>query len=334
MRRRFLATGRAGRGGRHDRPRCRCGGERVSARVGRAGLRGARRRGGLVRRAANGACARGGADGRRFGARRCGGTGRRRRGAVRRSAGPRGVPGVAGGGARRARRARGPTERLAASATGAVLQPEVGRRQGGALQTRRRGAQAWDRADRARPALGPRGARPRRAGSRRRRARDGRRRRLAGDRRGDRRRARPALRVHPGRYAQPLRARSRRRPRRRRRRAGRVRRRRGAGRGPRRGQRSCVRQQRLARPLRRGRPASGVPRREDPHAARHRARRARPRQRREARPALQRPGRADAPLGRHGAGLQQPLPARPRDRLGHAAADRRRPARDHGRRRT
>ena len=39
------------------------------------------------------------------------------------------------------------------------------------------------------------------------------------------------------------------------------------------------------------------------------------------------PGGHDAPRGCHGAGLQQPLPARPRDRLGHAPADRRRPAR-------
>ena len=40
-----------------------------------------------------------------------------------------------------------------------------------------------------------------------------------------------------------------------------------------------------------------------------------------------------APRRCDGARLQQPLPARPRGRLGHAAADRRRPARDHGRRR-
>ena len=66
---------------------------------------------------------------------------------------------------------------------------------------------------------------------------------------------RAALRVRPRRHAQPLRARPRRRPRRRRRRARRVRRRRRARRGPRRGQRARVRQQRLARALRRGRPA-------------------------------------------------------------------------------
>ena len=45
------------------------------------------------------------------------------------------------------------------------------------------------------------------------------------------------------------------------------------------------------------------------------------------------PGGHDAPRGCDGARLQQPLPARPRGRLGHAPADRRRPARDHGRRR-
>ena len=45
------------------------------------------------------------------------------------------------------------------------------------------------------------------------------------------------------------------------------------------------------------------------------------------------PGGQVAPRGRRGAGLQQPLPARPRDRLGDAPADRRRPARRHGHRR-
>ena len=112
-----------------------------------------------------------------------------------------------------------------------------------------------DRADRAQARRRPRDARPGGRGARRRRARDGRRRRLAGDRRGDRRRARAALRVRPRRHAQPLRARPRRRPRRRRRRARRVCRRRRAHRRPGRGQRSRVRQQRLARALRRGRPA-------------------------------------------------------------------------------
>ena len=52
-----------------------------------------------------------------------------------------------------------------------------------------------------------------------------------------------------------------------------------------------------------------------------------------ARPALDRAGRAGAPRRGDGARLQQPLPARPRRRLGHAAADRRRAARDHRRRR-
>ena len=76
----------------------------------------------------------------------------------------------------------------------------------------------------------------------------------------------------------------------------------------------------------------GLPRREAAHAARHRARRARPRRRR-ARPALDGAGRARAPLRCRRPGLQQLLPARPGDRLGHATADRRRPARDDGRRR-
>ena len=45
------------------------------------------------------------------------------------------------------------------------------------------------------------------------------------------------------------------------------------------------------------------------------------------------PGRQRALLGRGDPRLQQPLPARRGGRLGHPAADRRRPARDHGRRR-
>ena len=51
-----------------------------------------------------------------------------------------------------------------------------------------------------------------------------------------------------------------------------------------------------------------------------------------ARPALDRARRARAPLGSRDPRLQQPLPARPRGRLGHAPADRRRAARDHRRR--
>ena len=68
----------------------------------------------------------------------------------------------------------------------------------------------------------PRDARPPGGRRRRRRARDGRRRRLAGRGRLGRRRARAALRLHPGGHPQPLRARPRRRPRRRRRRARRA----------------------------------------------------------------------------------------------------------------
>ena len=45
------------------------------------------------------------------------------------------------------------------------------------------------------------------------------------------------------------------------------------------------------------------------------------------------PGGHEHHDGCRGARLQQPLPARPRGRLGHPPADRRRPARDHGRRR-
>ena len=45
----------------------------------------------------------------------------------------------------------GSAERCATRASGAVLQPEVGRRQGGALQARRRGAHTRDRTDRAGP---------------------------------------------------------------------------------------------------------------------------------------------------------------------------------------
>ncbi len=98
---------------------------------------------------------------------------------------------------------------------------------------------------------------------------------------------------------------------------------------PGRGQRARVRQQRLARALRRGRPARGLSRREAAHAARHGARRARPRSGGELDLRWTGPGGHEHRVGRRGAGLQQPLPARPRGRLGHAAADRRRPARDH-----
>ena len=76
---------------------------------------------------------------------------------------------------------------------------------------------------------------------------------------------RPALRVHPGRHAQPLRARPRRGPRRRGRGARRARRRPRATGGPRRGQRPGLREQRLARRLRRGGAARGLPGGEAPH---------------------------------------------------------------------
>ncbi len=148
---------------------------------------------------------------------------------------------------------------------GALLEPALGRRQGRALPPARRGPQARDRADRAEAGRRPQRARAAPRSPRRRRPGDGRRRRVAGDRRHARRTRGPAVRVHPGGHAQPLRARPRRRPRRRRRRARRVRRRRGAPRRPRRGQRPGVRQQRLARALRRGGAGGGLPRREAAH---------------------------------------------------------------------
>ena len=187
--------------------------------------------------------------------------------------------------------------------------------------------------------LGPR-RRPARSSSReaierrRRRAGDGGRRRLAGDRRRDRRRARPALRLHPGRHPQPLRPRPRGRPRRRGRRPRRLRRRRRAPRRPGRGQRPGVRQQRLARGVRRGRAARGLPRREAADAARHDARRRSAPSGERPRPALAR-GRA-ATSTRGGAAV---LVSNNRYRLGRAIgsgtrpADRRRPARDHRARR-
>ena len=212
------------------------------------------------------------------------------------------------------------------------LQSQVGRRQGGEVLARHRGAGARHRGNRARSRPGPREDRPGRRRPRRRRARHGRRRRLAGDRRDDRRRARPSLRVHPVRHAKPLRPRSRGRSRRRRRRARRIRGRRRAPRRSRRGERAGIRQQRLARRLRRGGPAFRLPGREAPHAARHGAGRARAR-RFGARPALDRAERTGAQRGRRDHGFEQPLPAWTDGRLRNPPCDRRRSARDHGRRR-
>ena len=92
-----------------------------------------------------------------------------------------------------------------------------------------------------------------------------------------------------------------------------------------------VRQQRLARPLRRCRPARGLSRGEAPDDARRRPRCARPRRSR-ARSALDGAQRARARFGSRDPGLEQPLPAGPRRRLGHAPDDRRWPAGGHGRR--
>ena len=105
----------------------------------------------------------------------------------------------------------------------------------------------------------------------------------------DRRRARPALRLHPSGDAQPLRARPRGRPRRRRRRARRLRRRRRAPRRPGRGQRPGVREQRLARAVRRRGAATRIPGGEAAHAARHV-------------PDVARAGRAAAPICAGGTG--------------------------------
>ena len=69
-------------------------------------------------------------------------------------------------------------------------------------------------------------------------------------------------RLHPGRHAQPLRARPRPRPRRRGRRARRLHRRHRAAHRPRARQRPRVRQQRLARRVRQGRPVRRLPRRQ------------------------------------------------------------------------
>ena len=79
-------------------------------------------------------------------------------------------------------------------------------------------------------------------------------------------------------------------------------------------------------PLREDRPGAGVPRRQDADGGGHAARPARP-GRRAARSALRRPRRARPRDGAHGAGVQQPLPARRHVRQGHPGADRPGPAR-------
>ena len=200
----------------------------------------------------------------------------------------------------------------------AADEPEVRRGQGRALLAGRRGAGPRHRGRGDEPGRRPERAGRRGGGARRRCAGDGGRGRVAGDRGRPGGRARAAVRVHPGRHAQPPGAGPGRRPQRRGGRARRVRgRRRDRGR-PGRGQRPRVREQRLARRVRRGGPAGGLPRRQGAHAARHRSRRARPGG----------PG-AGAQLDRRldrrdrdqpgDAGLQRALPARPRGGLGHPA---------------
>ena len=95
-------------------------------------------------------------------------------------------------------------------------------------------------------------------------------------------------------------------------------------------QRPRVRQQRLARAVRRGRPARRLPRSQAADDPRHAARGARP-GRRGPRPALDRARWQRTFRRRRDPRLQQPLPARPRGRLGHAPVHRRRPAGDHRR---
>ena len=219
---------------------------------------------------------------------------------------------------------RGAPRRRPARARDRGVEPAVGRGQGRQQRPRRRRTRARDRADRAEARRRPRATGARRRGARGRRARGGGRRRNPGTRGVDRCGARPAVRLHPGRHPQPLRARPGSRSRRRRRRPRRVRRRRRAPRRPGRGQRSRVRQQRVARALRRGGTTRGVPRREAAHHPRHRARRARPAAEWvDERVGLARRGRHRQRVGGDDPGLEQRLPPRARHRIGHAAADRR-----------
>ena len=257
-------------------------------------------------------------------ARRGAGGARRGWSAVPRSAGRGGPARVAGGcaddasGPRVALRTR---PRRATRCSSTTRAPAAARRSASSSPTRR-AREGSSRSSSARRGTSSSSSAAR--SPRRRRAGDGRRRRLAGDRRGDRRRARPALRLHPGRHAQPLRARPRRRPRRCRRRARRLRRRRRAARRPRRGQRARVRQQRLARALRRGRPARRLPRRQAAHDPRHPARRARARGRRSSTCAG--PGPADS---EHSSGAAI-LVSNNRYRLGRAVGSGTRPRIDDG----
>ena len=125
---------------------------------------------------------------------------------------------------------------------------------------------------------------------------------------GNRRRARPPVRVHPGGHPQPLRSRSRSRSHRRRRCPRCVRRGWRTSRRPGRGQRPGVREQRVARPLRGGGPTPRLPRRQTARDARHRARVRRHVTVRRQRVALHRSARRTGWPGDRHPGVQQQLP--------------------------
>ena len=221
----------------------------------------------------------------------------------------------------------------AAAAPRALLQPEVGRRQGGALRPGRRGARARHRADRVRPPGDLEHARARRGRRRRRRAGDGRRRRLAG--RSSPRS--PPSTTCPTPASRPARATTSRST------SGST-----ATTSSARSTRSSTAASAASTSPRSTAASSSTTSRSGLYAEavqREGYREAKLRtildtvpevlgpERRGARPALDRARRPRAPLRRGDPRLQQPLPARPCGRLGHPAADRRRPARDHRRRR-
>ena len=125
----------------------------------------------------------------------------------------------------------------------------------------------------------------------------------------------------PAGHPQPLRAGPRGRPRRRGRRARRVRRRRRAARRPGGGQRPRLREQRLARPLRRRRPAPRATATPSSGRSSTPCPRCSAPSRRHA-PSLGRPRRPRAPPGAGDPRVQQPLPARPHDRVRNPPAHR------------
>ena len=295
---------------------------------------GGRRRVGLVRRAAPRGRARRRAGRRRAGARRRRRAGRRGRLAARRSAGRRGARWWRW----RPRAPRSPStstcpDAPAPPAPGALLQPALGRREGRAVQARRRGTRARDRAGRAqaRATTSRRSSAPRWTA-----APTGWRWPAATARRRSSRRSRPstACRTRAFRRAPATTSRSTS------------------------ASTATTSSARSTRSSTAASDASTWPRStgacssttsrsgctRKPSSARATATRSCARCSTPSRtcsapsPASStcdgRARRARAPLGRRGARLQQPLPARPRRRLGHAAADRRRPARHHRLRRS